>query len=470
MANFFAQFHDTPEEAAPSGTPNFFSQFHSDSPAPSAPAGPPEKKFGLEDTWPARLAKSIYSAVTLPGDVMSGTAHVPGSADAQAIPGAAPFGSADSSGDRIADLATLGTPMSPAARVGVGWAGVTKSKAAPAPTQEALESAATAGYDKARNLGVEIHPDAISALGDKIGSHLNEIGIDGELAPKTFSILKRLTNPPEASVVTVPNLETLRRSFGHAAGDFSNPTEQLAAKRAQGHLADYLASIPDQDVIRGPASEVSGIIKDANANYAAAKRSEQISDALKKAELQTAATHSGRNLDNKTRQSFVRLLTDDKTGAGFTQSELDATESIIKGSKPADLMRSAGNFLGGGGGLGMLHGSSIGAAGGAAVAGPLGAAIGATTVPALGYALKKGADASTMNKVEAFQQMVRNRSPLADSMPDTVVGSVSPKQAFMARLIAGGFVPQQGGESAVERFKREMLLRSALSAQSVNRN
>lgn len=30
MANFFAQFHDSPEPAAPSGTPNFFSQFHPD--------------------------------------------------------------------------------------------------------------------------------------------------------------------------------------------------------------------------------------------------------------------------------------------------------------------------------------------------------------------------------------------------------------------------------------------------------
>ncbi len=33
---------------------------------------PTKEKFGLKDTWPARLAKSLYEAVTLPGDVAQG--------------------------------------------------------------------------------------------------------------------------------------------------------------------------------------------------------------------------------------------------------------------------------------------------------------------------------------------------------------------------------------------------------------
>lgn len=389
-------------------------------------------KFGLGDTWPARFAKTLFSAATLPGDVALGKVSMVGE-DGQTNPEII---------NRSAELASVASPLAPTARMGVGWAGALKSKDAPAPTQEALASAANSGYDKARSLGVELHPRSLAELSERINSALTDIGINGELAPKTFGILNRIKDAPADSVVTVPNLETLRRSFGHAAGDFSNPTEQLAAGRAKRDLADYLASIPDKDVVRGPAAEVSGLVKNANANYAANQRSEQISDALKKAELQTASTHSGRNLDNKTRQSFVKLLTNDKASAGFAQPELDAAESIIKGSYTADLMRSAGNFLGGGGGLGMLHGSSIGAAGGASFAGPLGAAIGATTVPALGYMLKKGADASTLSKVQAFQEMVRRRSPLGESMPEKVAATMTPRQAIMARLIAGGFVPR----------------------------
>lgn len=72
----------------------------------------------LGETTIGHVAKSIYSGVTLPGDVMAGKAHVPGSPDAQAIPGAVPYGSSDSAGDRVADLAMLG--MVPSVASGSG--------------------------------------------------------------------------------------------------------------------------------------------------------------------------------------------------------------------------------------------------------------------------------------------------------------------------------------------------------------
>lgn len=412
---------------------------------PSAPAGdglppgfvtgaPPQKKFGLEDTWPARLAKSIYSAVTLPGDVAQGNVSMTGE-DGHTNPDVI---------NRSADLASMASPLSPAARLGVGWAGALKTEAAPGPTQEALDSSARALYDKARNLGVDLPASNIAGFADKTASELlDKHGITPEQAPSTYATLDRLRKAPDDAVVTVPNLDALRQNFGGTAGNFNAPRDQFAALMAKKRLADHVASLTDEDAIRGPASQVGAITKEANGNYAAARRSEQISDALNKAELQTAATHSGRNLDNKTRQAFVKILTDDKAGAGFAQPELDAAESIVRGSKPADLMRSAGNFLGGGGGMGMLHGSSAGAGVGALMGGPIGAAIGAVVPPAVGYALKKGADASTLSKVEAFQQMVRSRSPLGDSMPDRVAGKVSPKQALAVRALLAGSHPIQ---------------------------
>lgn len=400
--------------------------------------------FGLGDTWPARIAKSIYSAVTAPGRVMQENPYPEGTEEHA-------FFENSRQGDIVnssMDLAGIASPLSPAARVGVGWAGALKTEPAPAPTQQALDSVASAAYDKARKLAVTLPADGVSTLAGRISQHLqNEKGITADTAEKTFKVLDRLQDPPEGAVVTVPNLDALRRNFGEIAGNFNNPTDQKAAVIAKQHLSDYLASLTDKDAISGPASEVGALTREGNGNYAAARRSEQISEALKKAELQTAATHSGRNLDNKTRQAFVKILTDDKAGAGFTQPELDAAESIVRGSKSADLMRSAGNFLGGGGGLGALHSSSAGAAGGATVGGPIGAAIGAVVPPALGYLLKKGADASTLSKVEAFQRMVRARSPLADSLPDRVAGTVSPRQALTVRSLLFGTHPIQKDDS-----------------------
>ncbi|MBN8968938.1 MAG: hypothetical protein J0G95_10810 [Rhizobiales bacterium] len=84
------------------------------------PAETGQKSFldKLGETTIGHIAKSIYSGVTLPGDVYAGRAHVPGSENAQAIPGAALMGSPDSAGERVADLAQFGVIPSVASGTG----------------------------------------------------------------------------------------------------------------------------------------------------------------------------------------------------------------------------------------------------------------------------------------------------------------------------------------------------------------
>lgn len=387
----------------------------------------PKKKFGLEDTWPAKLAKGIYNAVTLPGDVAQGNVSMTGE-DGHTSPAVI---------NRSAELATIASPMSPAARAGAGWAGAVKTVDAPAPTREALEAAAGSGYDKARGLGVEIHPQGVADLGGRIDAALSDLGINGELAPKTYSVLKKTANPPDGSVATVANLETLRRSFGHAAKDFANPTEQLAASEAKRHLADYLASIPDQDVIRGPASEVSGLIKGANSNYAAAKRSELIAEQLQKADQNAAAANSGANVGNAERQKLKQIYQNDRKSAGYSDEELAQMDKIIRGTPLANKTRMLGNLLGGGGGLGGAASAAIGGAATAHMGG-----VGAVA-PVVGYGLKKFSDKLGKKEIDLLDEMVRRRSALGESMPQTMTGSVSPEKAAIARALMLGATPQQ---------------------------
>lgn len=103
---------------------------------------PEPKKFGLGDTWPARVAKSIYSGLTLPGDVMSGKAKLP-SMDAS-VPGSVEYGSPESSGERVADMTMLASPIGAASRSGAGWAGVVPS---PSAGQQASQAAGRIGVD-----------------------------------------------------------------------------------------------------------------------------------------------------------------------------------------------------------------------------------------------------------------------------------------------------------------------------------
>lgn len=385
---------------------------------------PAKKEFGLGDTWPARLAKSIYSAVTLPGDVAQGNVSMYG-ADGQTNPEVI---------GRSAELAAVASPVPAATRAGAGILGVPISaKAIPVvPTREALEQASKSGYEQARGLGVEILPQPISDLGMRVGTQLNELGVQSELAPKTFAILGKLGNAPEGSFATIQNLEALRRSFGYAAKDFANPTEQLAGKTAQRAIDDYLAAIPAQDVVRGPAAEASKILSQARGNYAAASRSGEVTGAVEAADLSAAAANSGQNLGNATRQRIKSLLLSDKKTAGFSPDELAQMEQVVRGTAVGNATRTAGNFLGGGGGLGGVVSAAIG---GAATApyGGVGAA-----APLVGMALKKVSDRSVNSQVRILDELVRSRSPLAQELTGanvSVTPEMSPQTAAILRLL-----------------------------------
>lgn len=368
----------------------------------------PAKSFAekLGETWPAKLAKGVYSAVTLPGDVMAGKAEVPSSENSGA------------GMDRVMDLATIASPMAPKAAQSLA----TKTAV---PTAQELKAAGSEGFNSARDLGVEIRPASLTTLGEKIGASLGEKGIDATLAPKTHAIVGKLAAPPADSVVTVSNLETLRRSLGHAAADFTNPTEQLAAKRALADLSDYMAAIPAEDVIRGPAAQASKTLKDATGNYAASKRSEQITDAVDAADLNAAAANSGQNIGNATRQRIKSILASDKKSAGYSSEELAQMERVVRGTATGNTARIAGNMMGGGGGLGAV----VSAAAGAAVAPPLAA------IPIAGYGLKKLSDASVNRQIKILDAMVRGRSPLAQSMPPAAGGN-SQREAIVRAMMA----------------------------------
>lgn len=152
------------------GAPTLPEGFVLDGPQQSAPA---PKKFGLGDTWPAQIAKSIYSGLTLPGDVLKGEAQLP---SAMGVPGSVPFGDPLSAGARVADMAALVSPISPVSRAGGGWAGVLPS---PTPGQEAAQAAGRIGVDIPRAAASD------SMVVQRTGQALSNIPVGGSSLRKS---------------------------------------------------------------------------------------------------------------------------------------------------------------------------------------------------------------------------------------------------------------------------------------------
>lgn len=119
----------------PQGLPEGFSVDQ-----PKSPSAPNKGK-GWGDTWPAQVAKSVYHAVTLPGDVATGKFDTAPATQGQwSDEDEARRKLNDNAAmDRVDELKWLGSPMSPGIRAGAGWAGVPKTPPAP-PSAIALEN------------------------------------------------------------------------------------------------------------------------------------------------------------------------------------------------------------------------------------------------------------------------------------------------------------------------------------------
>lgn len=396
------------------------------------------KPFGLSDTWPARLARGVYdsvaSGVTLPADVMAGRARLPSSG---AVPGSVEFGDPQSAGLRVADLAGLANPINPMVRSGDrAVAGVATNLKREVPTSEALRGAADAGYKAAGEMGVDIAAKPVQSLGHTIQAGLEKDGVFAELAPKTFSILSKLQNAPDGAIVTVANLDTARKALGHAAGDFTNKTEQLAASRAIKGLDEYLANAPAQDILAGDAAAAADALGQARGNYAAAMRSDSITGKEYRAELNADVANSGQNTGNQLRQRMRDVLVRPKEARGFSDEELAQAERIARGTVPMNTARYIGNLLGGGGGLGQAATAGMGAAVGGAAGGGLGAAVGAAAPVAVGSMAKSLANALTSHQVGKLDEMVRMRSPLYEGASGTVAPDVSGNDAILRALMS----------------------------------
>jgi hypothetical protein len=373
-----------------------------------------------------RLAQSAYSAASAPGDVYSGKLATPYSG-----------GSAEASPevtDRALQFSTMFSPASAALRAGEIIPGEISASAG-VPSAPQLKNAASSGYDAARSSLTTIPGDVVANMAQGAQqSLLNEHGIIPETAPKTYAILDKLANPPSGGFGTYPGLAAARS--GLSALTSEGGTEGLAAQKIIPKLNEFIDAISPQAA-------------DARANYAAAMRSNSLTGDLDKAntgileqaEARAHASHSGSNMDNAIRQRVATLLQSPQNLAGFSQSEIDALNNVVQGGIVRNASRRVGNFLGGGGGLGSLAATAMGAAAGShLMPGIEGTTIGAALPTALGTSAKALENALARRSLNAVDEAVRARSPLGEAMAGTQVPAMRANRG-LAAVLAGQTQP-----------------------------
>jgi hypothetical protein len=368
-------------------------------------------------------------------------AALPGGGEAKVVERLGKMVLAPALASEAAGQLTEGTPLEPVARIAgaalapaaIGRLGSRSVRAAAAiPTSEAIGDAAEHGYKSVRDLGVQFKPEALSNLAGTVEQSLMRDGLRPSLARKTFDVLGDLRNPPAGATADFADVAALRRVLGKVAA-LPDQTESMAASRMIDHLDRFLDNPAASDVLHGDAQEAARLYKEANANYAAMKRSETLAGKVEAAEEQAASANSGANVENAMRQRVRDILKSPKLRRGYSPEEIVAMQSVVRGTAPQNVLRMIGNLLGGGGGLGAIAAGSA-----AALAG---AGTGAVAVPLAGYGIKKLGNAIMRGRVNALDELIRSRAPAAAAANAARQAAAVARQQQLLRNARMGVLP-----------------------------
>lgn len=273
----------------------------------------------------------------------------------------------------------------------------------PVPSAEELGAAAKQAYNDPRVTNLRVKPEAASEFVANTERALLNNKIDTTVAPTVQKILDNLQNPRFGPSHTVDDFDLARQSLRMV-----KPEEMRAAGIVRKQIDDYLNRLRQNDLIFGDARAANDLLKEARGNYAAMKRSEQIENAMGRAENQTGSTYSGQNINNATRQQ-LRPILNEKEGVSlkkkvfedYTPEEIEQIRKAVNGTAIGNSSRWLGNEL-----------------------------RGKTPIPfagsIMGWPFKAFADRSTRKQVELLAELLRSRSPLAQSLPPVMPPLANP--------------------------------------------
>lgn len=272
------------------------------------------------------------------------------------------------------------------------------------PSVDAIKSAATASKDAAAQVGLAIEPGSFSTFASNLGRNLADEGIDPAIHPAATAAFKRIADAATSGTpLGVAETETLRKIAGAAAGSAVKDERRIGMiiKRA---LDDYIENLKPNEVVSGDPQRAASLLKDYRESWSRARKAEDVSEAVIKAERQAARSGTGGNAENAIRQKISSILDSEKKSRGFTAEEKALMEQIVRGTRGQNALRQVGRLSPTTGGLSAMLNL------GATVMNPAMAAFGGA-----GLAAKTLADRGTRASVDRLDQLIRSGGNIPQS-------------------------------------------------------
>ena len=291
------------------------------------------------------------------------------------------------------------------------------------PAIEELETQAGALYQRAKDAGVSVKPDAYRFFLGGLAKNLKEKGFDRSLHPRATAAVQRLVEVVDQPQ-SLEGLEILRRVVGAAANSV-DPDERRVASLIKDNLDDWLEKLPDAAVATGNAKEGIKALREARALWGQARRGETIEKIIEDA--QNAAS----GFENGLRNGFRALAKSEKRMRGFSDVEKAAIRQVARGTPTSNVMKWLGKAAPTGI-VSMALGNALGQS--------MGGGIGSIAVPAVGAAARGVSERMTSRAAETASALARQSR--AEQAGRPALGRVD-REAIDRRAQAGlvGLLP-----------------------------
>lgn len=420
-------------------------------PAPAAPAGPwqqfaeppaaaPEREPYRGNILPLERGEDGKLSFAVPR-LVQGAAE--SARDAFTYPGRVMQGETDPSVAENLNFVTWATPANPAFRAGnraiPGPAGRTaRPKNVATPGYKDLLDEYPKAWDQIEQLGVEYSAGAVDRAFRDLADELMNGGVWQANAPGTYRIIEKLTNPPANATAPISGMVAARRALQKIRGR-GDPNDGFAAGEAIRVLDDIIGQASPSVVVAGPGDRAARLLFDANANYAAGKQSQRLTN-IRGASERGARTH-GTDVSKRLRSAAAWILDErfPKRTAGLRQNEVDLIAAVADGKGGANALRAVERVLTN---RGLLPSYMTGAGAGSAVgyvAGPIAGGATALGVVAAEKGARAGQNRIARQAWDAVDEAVRSRAPAAQrALQQAPTSYPTAMPALAPRSVAGG--------------------------------
>lgn len=304
-----------------------------------------------------------------------------------------------------------------------------KPKRPAAPTLEQLTAQKDAAYKAVEDSGHSYTPEQFTALAKDLTADVAKARFNPKNHPKTAAMLDYihdLSNQATGHAPSLSDLDDLRHVIWRDVASSSEKGEQRMGHILRGRIDKFIADsgVGNADILRA---------RDLNTRIEKIKSLDQLDQA---AADRAAATGSGGNVGNATRQNVIRFK---NAANNLTPEEQAAAQKVIDGTKTGNALRQLGKLSPAGNGL-ML-------------AGHLAAAVpthGVSAAVGFGGAVSKlASDAITAGNVKALRELIATGGHAAAKEVRRQLAN--PQYADLRRQLANDAAVQAGVQGSSQR-------------------